>query len=91
MNREPRKIVITGAAGLLGSHLMAYLSRKHSVVGVDRHVWWGEEAMPFVVGDLADEGFVQAVMEADRADPLQEDSRRRPDRSTWDSSATGCG
>lgn len=48
------KILITGACGLLGSHLAALLSQKYSVVGTDRHPWWGDQPVTLVPCELTD-------------------------------------
>lgn len=47
------KILVTGACGLLGSHLTASLSHRYEVVGVDRHPWWGDKPQEIVLGELA--------------------------------------
>jgi len=54
-------ILITGASGLLGAHLLSSLSTKHTVVGVDRQPWWGDTALPVLRGDLRDEQFLADV------------------------------
>lgn len=56
------KVLITGACGLLGSHLMAGLSRQHDVVGVDRHPWWGDEPLEVLSSDLQAPGAVEQVI-----------------------------
>jgi dTDP-4-dehydrorhamnose reductase len=63
-------ILITGACGLLGAHLMAALSRRHNVVGVDRHSWWGDQPAKVLVGDLAAPGFVSETVAAVKPDIL---------------------
>lgn len=50
-------ILITGASGLLGAHLIAALSRAHRVVGIDRHSWWGDKPITLLRGDVAARGF----------------------------------
>ncbi len=53
------RVLITGAGGLLGAHLVASLSRRHEVIGMDRHPWWGdEEPARWVSADLAEPGFL---------------------------------
>ena len=52
-------VLITGASGLLGSHLMAALSRNHNVVGLDRHPWWGDQPANVLVGELAAGGVIR--------------------------------
>jgi dTDP-4-dehydrorhamnose reductase len=37
---------------------MAALSRRHNVVGIDRHPWWGDRPANVLVGDLTTPGFV---------------------------------
>ena len=48
------KILITGAAGFIGSHLADYLSKKHSVVGLDNfsHSCRYKGEYPIVYGDV---------------------------------------
>jgi len=58
---ESLKIVITGAAGLLGSHLAALLSRDHTVLGLDRNAWWGGQPLHMEQGDLEDASFCSRV------------------------------
>lgn len=53
------KVLITGACGLLGAHLMAALSCRHEVVGVDRHPWWGEQPAEVLLGELGTPGFIR--------------------------------
>ncbi len=55
-------ILITGACGLLGAHLMAGLSRRYHVVGVDRNPWWGDEPLEVLRGDLQEVGFLRETM-----------------------------
>ena len=57
------RILITGACGLLGAHLMACLSRQHEVRGVDRHPWWGDKPADVVMGDLTVPGFLIHIVE----------------------------
>lgn len=52
------RILVTGACGLLGAHLMELLSRRHEVVGTDRNPWWGDASRAVVAGDLLDPRFV---------------------------------
>ncbi len=56
------KILITGACGLLGAHLMEMLSRRHHVVGIDRHPWWGDRPAELVIGELGTPGFIGDVV-----------------------------
>ena len=57
------KILVTGACGLLGSHVMAALSGQHDVVGIDRHPWWGDRAAAMLSGDLHQPGVLEAALE----------------------------
>lgn len=56
------KILVTGASGLLGAHLMAVLSRRHEVVGVDRHPWWGDRSADVRLADLTEPQAVADVV-----------------------------
>ncbi len=58
------RVLITGASGLLGAHLVAMLSRSYDVVGVDRHPWWGDEPQEVLLGDLEAPGFLQETVAA---------------------------
>jgi dTDP-4-dehydrorhamnose reductase len=51
-------VLVTGASGLLGAHVVTALAGTHDVTGVDRHPWWGESVGRHLTGDLADEGFL---------------------------------
>ncbi len=51
------RILVTGAAGLLGAHVCAHFARRAVVVGTDRHEWWGDFPIDFAVGDLTDARF----------------------------------
>jgi len=64
------RVLITGASGLLGAHLMVALSRRYEVMGVDRHSWWGDEAVKVLVGDLESSEFLQQAMRAAAPDIL---------------------
>ncbi len=57
-----RRVLVTGACGLLGSHLMVSLARHHEVVGVDRHPWWGDHPATVLQGDLATPGFLTTTV-----------------------------
>lgn len=63
-------ILITGACGLLGAHLTAALSRRHNVVGMDRHPWWGDRPANVRVGDLTAPGFIEDTVAAVAPDIL---------------------
>jgi len=58
------KVLVTGASGLLGAHLVARLSRHYDVVGVDRHPWWGDESQEIRLGDLEAPEFLRETLEA---------------------------
>lgn len=57
------KILITGSCGLLGAHLMALLSKRHEVTGVDRHPWWGDKSAKIVIGDLTVPGLIPEIVD----------------------------
>ena len=46
------RVLVTGAAGLLGAHIAASYAGTDDVLGLDRHPWWGDEPVDLVVGDL---------------------------------------
>lgn len=56
------KVLITGACGLLGAHLMAGLSRQYDVVGIDRSPWWGDAPLEVLTGDLQEPDFLQRTV-----------------------------
>ncbi len=56
------KVLITGAAGLLGSHFAAALAGDHRVTGTDRHAWWGDRPVEFIQDDLLTPGFIEALL-----------------------------
>lgn len=51
-------ILITGACGLLGAHITAALSRRHNIIGIDRHPWWGDQPAKVLIGELTSPGFI---------------------------------
>ena len=55
-------VLITGACGLLGSHLMAALSGHYRVVGIDRNPWWGDEPLEVVQADLQEPRVLQRLV-----------------------------
>lgn len=46
------RVLITGACGLLGAHVAAFLSARHEVLGVDRNPWWGDRPLRLLQRDL---------------------------------------
>ncbi len=64
------KILITGAGGLLGAHLIALLSRGHRVAGTDRHPWWGDQPATLIPGELADPSFLEELIRKTQPDCL---------------------
>src|SRR5438046_500341 len=56
------KVLVTGACGLLGSHLSMRLSTRHQVTGIDRHPWWGDRPVEVLQGDLQDNAFLDTVI-----------------------------
>lgn len=43
---------------------MVALSRRHHVVGVDRHPWWGDRPANVLVGELSSPGFIADIVAA---------------------------
>ncbi len=64
------KILITGAGGLLGAHLMALFSQRHQVTGTDRHPWWGDQAAALIPGELTDASFLEELIRKSQPDCL---------------------
>lgn len=64
------RVVVTGACGLLGSHLAAGIAQKHQVFGIDRHSWWGDRPVEILDGDLRNEDFCGAALAATSPDVL---------------------
>ena len=64
------KVLITGAGGLLGAHLIALLSRRQEVTGTDRHPWWGDRPVNLAHGELSDAPFVEQLIKETRPDCL---------------------
>lgn len=63
-------IGVTGACGLLGSHLMAALADEHRVVGTDRYPWWGDRPATVLTGDLQDAAHRSEFLAESRPDVL---------------------
>lgn len=55
------RVLVTGATGLLGSHLAAALQTSADVVGVDRHPWWGDRPLPMADADLGSDRDVERL------------------------------
>ncbi len=64
------RILITGASGLLGAHLASGLADRHTVLGVDRHPWWGDLPVPLQVGDLSDPAFRERTFRSFKPEAL---------------------
>jgi dTDP-4-dehydrorhamnose reductase len=64
------KVLVTGAAGLLGSHIAAALAPAEDVIGLDRHPWWGDEPIRMELGDLTDRDAVERAVVRSRPDVL---------------------
>lgn len=64
------KILITGVCGLLGSHLAALLSQKHTVIGTDRHPWWGDFPLQVIQADLAEPAAADRLVHAAQPETL---------------------
>lgn len=56
------RILVTGACGLLGSHLLSFLSGRHETAGIDRHPWWGDDSVQLLQGELEDLSFVRKTL-----------------------------
>ena len=77
------KILITGAAGFIGSNFVFYMHKKHpeySLVALDKLTYagnlktltpmLGEKNFKFVRGDIADETFVFSICKSERFDVI---------------------
>ena len=62
------KILVTGACGLLGAHVISFLSRRHEVVGTDRNLWWGDRPIELISGNLDDPAFIKDLAEKVKPD-----------------------
>jgi dTDP-4-dehydrorhamnose reductase len=58
---KPR-LLVTGACGLLGAHVMAAARHTYDVIGWDRNPWWGRLPATLVSGDLRDADFRRRAM-----------------------------
>ena len=63
-------VLVTGACGLLGAHLMTAFGRRHTVLGVDRHPWWGDQPATLLQGDLCDARVIDTAVKQVRPDLL---------------------
>ncbi len=63
-------VLITGAGGLLGSHLAARFASSARVIAVDRRAWWGDTPAESVVGDLLTPGWIEGVVADARPDVI---------------------
>lgn len=59
-------VLITGAGGLLGSHLTAAFARDTHVVAVDRRPWWGDVPAESAAGDLLEPGWIEDLLASAR-------------------------
>jgi len=64
------KVLVTGASGLLGAHLMAALSADHAVTGIDRNPWWGDGAQTVLLEDLFDAGATTRIVREEAPDAV---------------------
>jgi dTDP-4-dehydrorhamnose reductase len=55
-------VLVTGACGLLGAHLLARLSQEHTVAGLDRNSWWSEGPCRMFCGDMGDPAVVDGAI-----------------------------
>jgi dTDP-4-dehydrorhamnose reductase len=65
-----RRVLITGATGLLGSHIAAALQGTAEVTGVDRHPWWGDRPLRMESADLGNERDLAELFRRTRPDVL---------------------
>jgi dTDP-4-dehydrorhamnose reductase len=59
-------VLVTGATGLLGAHVMESFGARGRVAGIDRHPWWGDRPAEIVIADLLDEEAVERAMRSVR-------------------------
>jgi dTDP-4-dehydrorhamnose reductase len=60
------RVLITGAGGLLGAHLVEAFRESADVCALDRNPWWGDRPINLRQGDLSDDAFLQDVLSAHR-------------------------
>lgn len=85
------KVLVTGATGFLGRHLLRRLSAEHEVVGLARNTVLHAE-FPMVRGDVLDRASLDAAMEGvdclvHAAGTVSHEPRDAP--ATWDVHVTG--
>ena len=64
------RVLVTGACGLLGAHLVEVFRPHAHVAGLDRNPWWGDQPLDLKVGDLMDHTFLKRVVDDVRPDVL---------------------
>ena len=65
-SRDSSPVLITGAAGLLGSYAMASFGSRRPTTGIDRHPWWGDQPADVRHADLLDPSAVEEVVRSVR-------------------------
>lgn len=63
-------VLVTGAAGLLGAHVVAALTPRHAVVGADIQPAWGGLDEVMRAGDLQDPSFREELVEHSNPDVI---------------------
>src|SRR5687767_55350 len=63
-------ILVTGACGLLGSHIITTLAHRHKISGVDRHPWWRGDSADIVQADLSDLNVLKDVIDRQQPDVI---------------------
>ncbi|HXG54555.1 MAG TPA: SDR family oxidoreductase [Vicinamibacterales bacterium] len=64
------RALVTGATGLLGSHIAAALQPTDDVIGVDRHPWWGDRTLSLERVDLTEGAAMERILARVRPDVL---------------------